>query len=150
MPVYQLELKQLVDYPRRRIYREFIRTLMNDRTLHSRGGSGLFYFMILCSLANFRSSYRRLEGTSYTIYPGGICRLSEITGWFRMRCQCQAIEMLDCLQQQHYITYRGTLAADWSSLKYATGKNPIRYWSTMPHVRKIPDFSFFQLLKPMS
>ena len=28
---YQLELKQIVDYPRCRIYREFLRSLMEDR-----------------------------------------------------------------------------------------------------------------------
>ena len=106
MPEYQLELKQLVDYPRCRIYRDFIRTLMKDRTLHLRGGSGFFHFMALCSFANFRTSYRRLEGTSYTVFPGEwICRLSEITEWFRMRFHCQAIGMLDYLQKQQYITY---------------------------------------------
>lgn len=106
MAEYQLELKQLVDYPRCRIYREFVRTLMNDRSLHSNGGSGFFYFMALCSYANFRTSYRRIEGTSYTIFPGEwICRLSEITDWFRMRFQCRALAMLEYLRQQQYITY---------------------------------------------
>ncbi len=28
---YQLKIKQIVDYPRCRIYREFIRSLMEDR-----------------------------------------------------------------------------------------------------------------------
>lgn len=42
MPEYQLELKQLVDYPRCRIYRKFIQSLIADRSFHSRGGSGLF------------------------------------------------------------------------------------------------------------
>jgi len=79
---------------------------MNDRTFHSRGGSGFFYFMALCSFANFRTSYRRLEGTSYTLFPGEwICRVSEITEWFRTRFQCQAIGILDYLQKQQYITY---------------------------------------------
>ncbi|MDR1630778.1 MAG: helix-turn-helix domain-containing protein [Oscillospiraceae bacterium] len=106
MSEYKLELKQLVDYPRCRIYREFIRTLMNDRSLHSTGGSGFFYFMVLCSYANFRTSYRRLEGTSHIVYPGEwICRLSEITDWFRMRFQRQTVGILDYLQKQNYITY---------------------------------------------
>ena len=34
---YQLEIKQTVDYPRCRIYREFIRTLMEDRNIRSFG-----------------------------------------------------------------------------------------------------------------
>ena len=106
MSEYKLELKQLVDYPRCRIYREFIRTIMNDRSINSHGGSGFFCFMVLCSFANFRTSYRRLEGTSYTIYPGEwICSLTEITEWFRTRFQWQSINMLDYLQKQQYITY---------------------------------------------
>ena len=65
MPEYQLELKQLVDYPRCRIYRQFIKSLIADRNLHSHGGYGLFYIMVLCSNANFRSSYQRIERVSY-------------------------------------------------------------------------------------
>ena len=44
MPEYQVEVKQLVDYPRCRIYRPFIQSLIADRSLHSNGGCGLFYF----------------------------------------------------------------------------------------------------------
>jgi len=38
MPEYQLELKQLVNYPRCRMYRQFIRTLMDDRSIRVSGG----------------------------------------------------------------------------------------------------------------
>lgn len=48
---YQLEIKQTVDYPRCRIYREFIRTLMEDRNIRTNGSSYLFYYMALCSYA---------------------------------------------------------------------------------------------------
>ena len=58
---YQLELKQIVDFPRCRIYREFIQTLMKDRSIRTNGGSCLFYFLILCSYANYSSSYRNIE-----------------------------------------------------------------------------------------
>lgn len=61
---YQLELKQIVDYLRRRIYREFLHSLMEDRDIRTNGCSYLFYYMTLCSYANFRSSYRRIEGIS--------------------------------------------------------------------------------------
>jgi hypothetical protein len=60
---YQLEIKQTVDYPRCRIYREFIRTLMEDRNIRTNGSSYLFYYMALCSYANFRSSYQRLDAS---------------------------------------------------------------------------------------
>ena len=122
MPTYHLEIKQLVDYPRCRIYRDFIRTLTADRNLHSRRGSGLFYFTALCSYANFRPSCRRIEGTSYALTPGEwICRLSEITQWFRTKYQWQALAALEYLQKQQYITFsrhaRGQLVkfhiTDW-------------------------------------
>lgn len=65
MPEYQLQIKQVVDYPRCRIYREFIHKLINDRSIRINGGSGLFHFTVLCSYANFRTSYRRIDGISY-------------------------------------------------------------------------------------
>ena len=40
---YQLEIKQIVDYPRCRIYREFIRTLIKDRDIRTNGSSYLFF-----------------------------------------------------------------------------------------------------------
>ena len=103
---YQLEIKQIVDYPRCRIYREFIRSLMEDRDIRTNGSSYLFYYMTLCSYANFRSSYRRIEGISYLVGPGEwICRTSELAEWFRTRFQHQALSILDYLQRQNYITY---------------------------------------------
>ena len=79
MSDYKLALKQIVAYPRCRIYRQFIRELMKDRNIRISGCSGLFYYTVLCSFANFRTSYRNIEGTSYTIYPGEwICRVDEI------------------------------------------------------------------------
>lgn len=102
---YQLEIKQIVDYPRCRIYREFLQTLMKDRTIRTNGSSYLFYFMILCSYANFRSSYRRLEGISYLVGPGEwICKTSELSEWFRTRFQHQAISILSYLQDQRLHT----------------------------------------------
>ena len=103
---YQLELQQLVDYPRCRVYRDFIRILMADRSIRTGGCSGLFYFTVLCSYANFRTSYRRLDGISYTVYPGEwVCRLSELTQWFRVRFQHSALAILDGLQEKDLICY---------------------------------------------
>lgn len=79
---------------------------MEDRSIRVSGGSGLFYFVVLSSYANFRTSYRRLDGISYTIYPGEwICCLSEMRSWFRVPFQKQVISVLDELQKQHLITY---------------------------------------------
>ena len=78
MSEYQLEIKQIVDYPRCRIYRHFIQNLMADRSIRASGGSGLFYYTVLCNYANFRTSYLRIDGIGYTVYPGEwICTVKE-------------------------------------------------------------------------
>ena len=106
MSEYQLQIKQIVDYPRCRIYRQFIQSLIYDRSLRISGCSGLFYFTVLCSYANFRTSYRRIDGIGYTVYPGEwICTVKELSAWFRTRFQCQALEILDDLQKRHLISY---------------------------------------------
>ena len=106
MSEYQLQIKQIVDYPRCRIYRQFVQTLIKDRNLRISGGSGLFYYTVLCSYANFRTSYRRIDGISHTIYPGEwICTVKELSAWFRTRFHRQAVEILEELQKQHLISY---------------------------------------------
>lgn len=88
MSEYALQIKQVVDYPRCRIYRQFIQSLINDSNLRTSGGSDLFYYTVLCSYANFRTSYRRLDGISYTVYPSEwICSVKELCSWFRTRFQ---------------------------------------------------------------
>ena len=85
MADYQLELRQVVDYPRCRIYREFMQTLIADRSIRTGGCSGLFYYVVLCSYANFRTSYRRIDGITYTVYPGEwVCTLKELAEWLRL------------------------------------------------------------------
>lgn len=106
MPDYQLEIKQLVSYPRCRIYREFLQTMIADRGIRTSGRPGLFCFSVLCSYANFRTSYLRIDGLTYTIYPGEwICRTGELTAALRLRFKRQTIEVLDALQGRHLIQY---------------------------------------------
>ncbi|MBP3609272.1 MAG: MarR family transcriptional regulator [Lachnospiraceae bacterium] len=103
---YHLEIKQIVDYPRCRVYRDFLRDIMGDREIRTNGNSYLFYFMVLCSYANYRASYRKLEGISYLVGPGEwVCSTAELSEWFRTRFQHQAMSILDYLQEQHYLTY---------------------------------------------
>ena len=107
MSDYKLEIKQIVDYPRCRMYREFVQTLIEDRSIHTRGCSGLFHFVVLCSYANFRTSYRRLDGISYTIYPGEwICRLSELGEWLRLRTRKQILGALNALKERGLINFQ--------------------------------------------
>ena len=106
MPEYQLEIKQLVSYPRCRIYREFLQTLIADRGVRTNGRPGLFCYTVLCSYANFRTSYLRVDGISYTIYPGEwICRVDELTKALRFRFHRQTLEVLEILQGENRIQY---------------------------------------------
>ena len=106
MSEYQLELKQLVDYPRCRIYREFIQSLIKESSIRVSRHAGLFHYAVLCCYANFRTSYKRIDGISYTIRPGEwICRISEVLSWFRLHFKHQLTALLDELQARHLITY---------------------------------------------
>lgn len=96
MLAYQLQTKQVVDYPRCRVYQQFVHRLTADRSICTSGGPGLFYSIVLCGYANFRTSYRRTDGISYTIYPGKwVCTLKEVSQWFHTRFQCQALTVLE-------------------------------------------------------
>ena len=95
-----------MDFPRCRIYREFIQTLMKDRSIRTNGGSCLFYFLILCSYANYSSSYRNIEHLTYKVVPGEwICSLKELQIHFRQKFQHQVISILDTLVEQNLLTY---------------------------------------------
>lgn len=114
MQEYKLEIKQLVDYPRCRIYREFVQDLIEDRSIRTGGSSGLYYYTVLCSYTNFRTSYRRLDGITYTIFPGEwLCRIGDLMDWFRVRFQHQALAILSMLQERNLIRFtrlgRGSL-----------------------------------------
>lgn len=61
---------QFVDYPRCRTYRQFVHSIINDRSIRTNGGSGLFYYTVLCTYTNFRTSYRELEIFATPSAPG--------------------------------------------------------------------------------
>ena len=106
MSEYTLEIKQIVDYPRCRIYRQFVQALIADRSIRVSGGSGLFYFVVLCSYANFRTSYKRIDGISYTIYPGEwIMSVEELSRYFRTRFRRQTLAALEGLQKKGLISF---------------------------------------------
>ena len=81
MPTYQLQIKQIVDYPRCRIYRQFVRFLMEDWNIRVSGGSGLFYFSVLCSYANYRSyQFRPVLRDGHCAGPVGLRHLQRQSG----------------------------------------------------------------------
>lgn len=80
---------------------------MRDTNLKTNGKSYLFFYIILCSYVNFRTSYERIESTYFTVYPGHwVCRLSEMATWFRTRNKKQTVEILDKLSEKKLISYR--------------------------------------------
>lgn len=106
MPDYRLQIKQLVSYPRCRIYRKFLQTLIADQGIRTGGCPGLFCFSVFCSYANFRTSYLRIDGLTYTIYSGEwICPVRKLTATLRLRFTHQTMEVLDSLQNRHLIQY---------------------------------------------
>jgi len=83
-----------------------MQTLIADRSIRTGGCSGLFYYVVLCSYANFRTSYRRIDGISYTVYPGEwVCSIADVTEWFRVRFHYQAFAILKSLQDRQFITF---------------------------------------------
>ena len=104
---YQRKIKQIVDYPRCRVHRQFFQALIFDRSIRTNNGcSGLFYYAVLCSYTNFRTSYRQIGGLSYTVYPGEwVCTLNELSEWLRVRTKRHALKILDNLQSRHLIEY---------------------------------------------
>ena len=142
---YKLELKQIVEFPRCRIYRDFIQTLITTKSIRTTGGSFLFYYLVLCSYANYRTSYRRMEHITYTIGPGEwICTVTDLQEWFRCRFQHQALSIL-----RFFLKSRITLPTLFSQKppgqiqKYQTGPKTIPYWNTTIPVKKIQGFFFF-------
>lgn len=69
MPEYQLEIKQLVDYPRCRIYREFVQALIADSRIRTNGGGR---FLLYCPLL--------LRQLPYLIPPTGWYQLHDLSG----------------------------------------------------------------------
>ena len=86
MEEYKLELKQIVDYPRCRMYRQFIQGLIGNMNLRVGKESYLYYYTVLSSYANFRTSYHRVKGVTHILYPGEwICRIEDMKKWFRAK-----------------------------------------------------------------
>ena len=107
MEEYKLELKQIVDYPRCRMYRQFIQGLNGNKNLRVGGSSGLYYYTVLCCYANFRTAYHRVKNVTYTVYPGEwICKFDEIMKWFRVRNKRQVISIMESLQDKHLLKFK--------------------------------------------
>jgi len=107
MEEYKLELKQIVDYPRCRMYRQFIQGLIGNMNLRVGKESYLYYYTVLCSYANFRTSYHRLKGVTHILYPGEwICRIEDMKKWFRAKSKKQVISIMEKLQEKKILKFK--------------------------------------------
>ena len=97
MSTYQLEITQIVDYPRYRVSRKFIKRLMRDRHIRTFGGSGLFYYLILCAHAN--------QNDCFLLGDGMFVFKSRVQTWFRVYAHQEVIRILDNLEKLKLITY---------------------------------------------
>ena len=106
MSSYELQIKQIVEYPLCRMYRQFIQSLIEDRNIRSNGGSGLFHYTVLCCYANFRKSYRHIDGNRNIVNPGEwIVSVKELSHLLRVRFHHQVYSILDKLQAHNLIEY---------------------------------------------
>lgn len=145
---YKLELKQIVEFPRCRIYRDFIQTLITTKSIRTTGGSFLFYYLVLCSYANYRTSYRRMEHITYTIGPGEwICTVTDLQEWFAAVSNIKRCPSFDFLKSRITLPTLFSAKTAWSNSKYQTGPKTIPYWNTTIPVKKIQGFSFSRLPK---
>ena len=145
---YKLELKQIVEFPRCRIYRDFIQTLITTKSIRTTGGSFLFYYLVLCSYANYRTSYRRMEHITYTIGPESGSAQSQIfRNGFAAVSNIKRCPSFDFLKSRITLPTLFSAKTAWSNSKYQTGPKTIPYWNTTIPVKKIQGFSFSRLPK---
>lgn len=91
MAEYQLEIKQLVAYPRCRMYRQYVQSLLGGLNIRTGSGWDLFHYTVLSCYANFRTSYRRLGGINYTIFPEEwLCTADERLSTVRLGKECKS------------------------------------------------------------
>ncbi|MBQ2725439.1 MAG: MarR family transcriptional regulator, partial [Clostridia bacterium] len=103
---YQLKIQQLVTYAKSRVYRNFIRALSDNENIRMNGESNLFYFMTLCSYANFRTSTFRIDAMRYTLAPGEwMMPVRELMKIYRKKTEKGTVAVLERLQQSNHIHY---------------------------------------------
>lgn len=103
---YQLEVKQLVRFPYCRIYREMVNNIIRNPGIHKRGSGLLFQFTILFSLANYRASYRNVEGMKILLQAGEwAAKYSELCEKMSLKYHYQLVVLLRRLQDMHLIEF---------------------------------------------
>ena len=140
---YKLELKQIVEFPRCRIYRDFIQTLITTKSIRTTGGSFLFiiwYYAPMQITAHPTAGWNTLpiplvqeSGSAQSqIFRNGFAAVSNIK-----RCPS-----FDFLKSRITLPTLFSAKTAWSNSKYQTGPKTIPYWNTTIPVKKIQGFFF--------
>ncbi len=138
---YILEVKQIVDYPRVRIYREFIQTLINHKELSVKGNCNLFNYIVLCCYANYSTSRKRIDGKQYFIAPGEwICSIKDLMKWFNLT-KSKSLAILENLQKMGVIEYE--LLKEHIFYKIIDWDKYNSYMEYEAHCQKDDGFFFF-------
>lgn len=138
---YILEVKQIVDYPRVRIYREFIQTLINHKTLSVKGKCNLFNYIVLCCYANYSTSRKRIDGKQYFIAPGQwLCSIKDLMKWFS-QTKTKTLEVLESLQRMDVIEYE--VIKEYVFYKIIDWEKYNSYMEYEAHCSKDDGFFFF-------
>ena len=117
MTEYQLEIKQIVEFPRCRIYKKFVEMLMCDPDIKTSGGCGLYHYAVLSCFANFETKNRKISGVNYTAFPGELlCTMDELLVLLRVKNKWQALAILSDLQRRHFIEFN--ILDDGNCVKY--------------------------------
>lgn len=138
---YILEVKQIVDYPRVRIYREFIQNLINYKELSIKGNCNLFNYIVLCCYANYSTSRKRIDGKQYFIAPGQwLCSIKDLMKWFS-QTKVKTLEVLDSLQKMGVIEYE--IIKEYVFYKIIEWDKYNSYMEYEAHCSKDDGFFFF-------
>ena len=130
---YQLEIKQIVEYPRCRIQKKFVEMLMCDPDIKTSGGCGLYHFTVLSSFVRFETTNRKISGVNYTVFPGELlCTMDELIMMLRVKNKLQVLSILTDLQRRHFIEFN--ILDDGNCVKYR-----IRDWEK--HNRALDEFA---------
>ena len=106
MSKYLLKINQIVNNPRRRMHRQLIRTIMEDRSIRKDNGSGLSYLLTLCSYASSQKQDLVIDGEKHKIGCGEwICSTSEIMSWLNLENRSQLDNILTRLRADELIAF---------------------------------------------
>lgn len=107
MPDYQLQIRQLITYPRCRIYREFLQTLIETRTSTP---TDVPVFFVIQTCALLPASAQRTCGWRGLATPsaqeGASARLvAGLTRTLRLRSRCKTLELLQAMEDRGLLHY---------------------------------------------